>query len=139
MDRDNTKYRQTGEKVYLLVKPSNVTREPQCLVFRPNLGKRIMTQPPRGTFVRDIESAEKIWKKEFKLADIPSDEFYQYSCPGRHSKKTILAGAVVPMIQSITKILNIRQADTSNRGLRMPNGKWVYGGKYIESFWCQYM
>ena len=76
----------------------------KCLVVRPNTGKKLeykkslRTKFNKGVFVGgqvvDVESAMKIWEREYKLADRPYSELYQVSCPGRHQEDYVVSKSV---------------------------------------------
>lgn len=64
-----------------------------CVIIRPNLNRKtgkkydIREKLMNGVLASvTVDKAMKIWKKEFSLADISSDETYQFSCPGRHKE-----------------------------------------------------
>lgn len=83
----------------------------KCVIVRPNDGKKIYPkkwvwktllhgacQLSRCT---DLHQAEETWKKEFLLADLPSSKRYQQCCYGRHDKRYIWSGSVVPILNKI--------------------------------------
>jgi len=43
----------------------------------------------------------RIWKREFELADLPANETYQFSCPGRHKESFVFAGSIVPILNKL--------------------------------------
>ena len=63
------------------------------VTIRPNLGRRtaekydIRQKINGGTLASvGVDEAMEIWKHEFELADISSNENYQFSCPGGHKE-----------------------------------------------------
>jgi len=119
-------------KVWLVINPG--AHSPHVITIRPNLGRRTV---PKYTMRKNlidgklascsVNQAMEIWKKEFDLADIPADEEYQFSCPGRHKESYIFAGAIVPilnkllvssghssMVEREQKDFNVVRVDTGN-------------------------
>ncbi|KAL7546737.1 hypothetical protein ACHAWF_010073 [Thalassiosira exigua] len=87
------------EKVYLIINAGD-----KLMVVRPNVGKRVMT---KQNIVRKIRygvyepcseiEARDLWEKEFDLADILSTDQYQGGCPGRHMRRHVFAGSLIPV------------------------------------------
>lgn len=99
---DNRNFLKKTPKVFLVINQSNVSLDKSLMVVRPNLGRRFYSvtevfnsisrkewKPCRTQ--AEIDRALKIWTKEFDLADIPRSDYYQQSCPGRHSTMMILS------------------------------------------------
>ena len=99
---DERKTFKVTPKVFLVINKSEVSLNSNVLVVRPNLGKYYcgVSKVRKNIGLRrwkfceteaKVQRALQIWQKEFELADIPSSDKYQFSCPGRHSHRMILA------------------------------------------------
>jgi hypothetical protein len=97
---DGRKMYKKSAKVFLVINQLSVSLDRRVMVVRPNTGKRFQDDvydkihnkkwwKPCDSKTK-VERALKIWKQEFDLADISSDEKYQFSCKGRHSNMMIL-------------------------------------------------
>jgi hypothetical protein len=95
-------------KVFLFIQQSNLAQGDKVLCVRPNVGRSLRhsgdvwdnihghNRQKRKIYKlckeqAEIERALEIWDTEFKLADMPDTELYQFSCRGRHRTTTVLA------------------------------------------------
>ena len=95
-------------KVYLII--NSGAQNDSVVTIRPNLGRRTES---KGWFRKrsmdgaltatNPDQAMRIWKREFELGDIPANEIYQFSCPGRHQEVSniIMVLLLLPLILSL--------------------------------------
>lgn len=96
---DRRKSYKATPKIFLVINQSSVSLDKRLMVVRPNLGRRYREVADVYDKIYnqrlwkpcDVDKALKIWKKEFELANCSRKHFYQFSCPGRHSKSVILS------------------------------------------------
>lgn len=107
---DQRAYLENVPKVFLLILRAGFAFNEKVIIVRPNSGRRMMNKRDikfsRLTYCNSesmIKRAKEIWDRNFTLADIPSDESYQFSCYGRHHTKYVLSGCVVPILSKISK------------------------------------
>ena len=63
----------------------------------------------------------KAWTTEFDLADIPYEETFQFSCPGRIKESRVLTGAIVPLLTKVMVLLDATpNGDDTVRSKNMP-------------------
>jgi len=121
---DSRSYFRVTPKVHLIINTG--AQSSQCVVIRPNLGRRTVDKYK----VRDklmagslasmsVDQAMVIWKREFELADIPANEIYQFSCPGRHMESYIFAGSIVPILNKMLASGNITTSDREAKPYRV--------------------
>jgi len=68
-----------------------------------------------------LERALKAWTTEFDLADIPYEETFQFSCPGRIKESRVLTGAIVPLLTKVMVLLDATpNGDDTVRSKNMP-------------------
>lgn len=119
-------------KVFLFIKSKNSTFGDKVLVVRPNLGKRLKDARPikdgifKGLYKhcateKKVREALNIWDTEYGLADIPSTQTYQFSCPGRRTESMVMAGHIVPILSKVLVELNLQDGmEESMKRARMP-------------------
>eukprot|EP00526_Cylindrotheca_closterium_P003038 CAMPEP_0113641530 /NCGR_PEP_ID=MMETSP0017_2-20120614/21801_1 /TAXON_ID=2856 /ORGANISM="Cylindrotheca closterium" /LENGTH=1621 /DNA_ID=CAMNT_0000552875 /DNA_START=20 /DNA_END=4885 /DNA_ORIENTATION=- /assembly_acc=CAM_ASM_000147 len=124
-------------KVFLVINQSAVSLDKSVMVVRPNLGRRYKDVNEVYNNIHswrnwkpcdDIDKALKVWKKEFDLADIPSKEYYQSSCPGRHSNMMILSGQIQPYLDAIVSLYNV---GSTRKYLEIPGVVRVQTGENV--------
>lgn len=118
-------------RIFLILRSS---RE-KCIVIRPNRGKKTFSQlwvkvglldgPAKLSLCTDVSQAVEIWKKEYELADRPSNERYQRYCYGRHEERFVFGGSVVPILNKLIVAAKCRStmltADEEEENMEMPS------------------
>jgi len=105
-------------KVFLLITSDTPLMKNKVLRVRPN-GKEVthvnnvkLTHLECCKSPEKIEEALKAWEREFKAADIPSNQEYQFSCCGRHTEVKVLTGdGLVPILNKILKEFLVARRD----------------------------
>ena len=130
-DRDI--FKETPKVFLILADPETAKLSGKVTQVRPNTGAvqvkahevedRIRykrTLKPCKTKAQ-LERALKVWTTEFDLADIPYEDTYQFSCPGRKKESRVLTGAIVPLLTKVMVLLDATPTgDDTVRSKNMP-------------------
>ena len=131
-DRDI--FKETPKVFLILADPETAKLSGKVTQVRPNTGVSLLKSYDIEEKIRykrtlkfcntkaQLEGALKVWTTEFDLADIPYEETYQFSCPGRKKESRVLTGAVVPLLTKVMVLLDANPSggDDKAKSKNMP-------------------
>ena len=131
-DRDI--FKETAKVFLILADPETAKLSGKVTQVRPNTGAAQVKAHDVEDRIRykrtlkfcktkaQLERALKVWTTEFDLADIPYEEIYQFSCPGRKKESRVLTGAVVPLLTKVMVLLDANPSggDDNAKSKNMP-------------------
>lgn len=120
---DGRNYGKTS-KVFLWINPG--AHSDHVVQIRPNTARKWIEKKVVRNWLQNgwftstsVNDAQRLWKREFELADIPSGEFYQRSCYGRHKQSYVFAGAIVPILNKMFKAAGLGHGDKWSKPYRV--------------------